>query len=370
MIEFLPKPLQLPLSSPIAVGIVTAGVSIGLCLMRQLLFPKPIAGIPYNADSASSLLGDVKLIQKEAPENPIAWIVKQTKRHNSPICQLFLLPFGKPCILISDFREGQDILMRRKEFDRSSFTIAMLGGGAPYFHANMPTGPAWRAHRELLQGLMSSDFLHSVASPNIYQSASRLIELWTIKSQIAEPLPFAADRDIFFAALDALYDFGYGSNAPERALIRQLEGIKGMTAREQSQLLENATTDGGVCFPVCPIPPSMEAILQSSNNVLPPYAVGFARLAWWLMGLNPRVRETRNIRNHFIKGQLLKSATKMESEAAGQGTGSSGVKSAVDNIVERERLVAEKHGRPPIYCSNAIQDEVSTAIYLIFFPWY
>ncbi|KAJ3472925.1 hypothetical protein NLG97_g10629 [Lecanicillium saksenae] len=143
----------------------------GLYLLRRWLLPTPIPGIPHNPEATRSLLGDIMAIQAEMPENISEWVVRQSDRHRSPIYQVFLVPFSKPFVVVSDFREAQDILVRRgREFDRSDLAIALLRGEMPNFHACLKTGPLWSAHRRLLQDIMSPEFLHGVAAPNIAAS--------------------------------------------------------------------------------------------------------------------------------------------------------------------------------------------------------
>lgn len=128
--------------------------------LYRYLLPKPIPGIPYNKDATKSLLGDIPQSKKESPGNIFNWISAQSRRHNSPIFQIWLGPFTKPAVVVADFREGQDILLRRKKFDRSNFMSSVLSGEANSFHITLKTGPQWKAQRRLLQDLMTPAFLH------------------------------------------------------------------------------------------------------------------------------------------------------------------------------------------------------------------
>ncbi|KAK1975245.1 cytochrome P450 [Colletotrichum cereale] len=142
-------------------GIVAATIGIALYALYQYLLPKPIAGIPYNPSALKSIFGDIPAMVKNCNGSPmrwmvsqgLRWMVSQGQRRNSPIFQVFVMPFAKPSVVVSDFRKAQDILMRRKEFDRSDFTIALL----------------------------SSEIL-GVAVPNIYESAPWLVDLWRAKA--------------------------------------------------------------------------------------------------------------------------------------------------------------------------------------------
>lgn len=353
--------LTLPRQSPRAIGAAAIGIAVTLYFIRKLLLPKPIPGIPYNKEAAASLLGDLPTILRESPNNPQKWVLQQTKRHSSAIVQVFLIPFRRPCLVVSDFREAQDIMIRRKEFDRSTLIRDTIGGEAPLFHANMRTDGEWRAHRKLLQDLMSPDFLHSVATPNIYKSVSRLMELWRCKYDIIGTTPFAPREDLFHTSLDAIYDFGYGDAAAERTLIPQLELMNQLTEEQKAVIRDQANSGKTVQFPTAPVPASMNAILKTANHSLPPPAYGFPTLGWWIIGLFPSVRKMRTVRDAFIKEQVLKSAERLEKTSEKDRNAS--IKSAMDHIIERERTMATSAGREPVYWSQAIRDEVQQHIY-------
>lgn len=328
--------------------------------LYQRLLPKPIPGIPYNAGATSSLFGDMPRFQEETNgANLFQWMIKQTRVHRSPIVQTFIEPFRKPTVVVVDFREGQDILMRRKEFDRSDFSIDVLGGEAPNFHINLKTGPEWKAHRRLLQDLMNPKFLHEVAAPNIYKSSTRLLELWKKKARITDGKPFRAEMDIFYAALDAVFDFGFGDAVEQRALISQIGAVDG----DRSQRHE-AAEGIFVDFPTAPIDPSFQAMLNSVENVGPVTASGFPKLAWWLIGWKPSVRRNRAIITKFMKDQLMKAADRYKNGGADDGDGFA--KSAIDLMVQREAIAAGKEGREPVFWNQTLKDEVSALICMIY----
>jgi hypothetical protein len=118
-----------------------------------LILPSSITTIPY-------LLRDFKGSSND-------WMLAQTRLHNSPLPQIFIRPFDNPFVLLSDYREAQDILMRRKEWDRNDWSIALLSGNAPQHHISMKTGQTWKAHRSLLQDLVTPKFLEMVETVNI-----------------------------------------------------------------------------------------------------------------------------------------------------------------------------------------------------------
>lgn len=335
------------------IAFAVTALSYIIYTLYQRLLPKPIPGIPYNVEATSSLLGDIPRFKKENNgSNLFEWMIKQTRVHRSPVFQAFIEPFRSPTLVIVDFREGQDILMRRKEFDRSDFSIDALGGEAPKFHINLKTGPEWKAHRRLLQDLMSPKFLHEVAAPNIYKSSTRLLELWKAKARIAGGRPYQAEMDIFYAALDAVFDFGFGDAVEQRALIPQIDAVDGYESQRPK-----AVEGPFVEFPIAPIDLSLQAMLKLPENVGPVTASGWPKLAWWLIGWMPSVRRNRATIDGFTKGQLMKAAGRYKT--GGADDSDEFVKSAIDLMVQREATAAKKEDREPVFWNQTMRDEVS-----------
>jgi hypothetical protein len=140
-----------------------------LCYRR--LLPHPIPGIPYNKEAVGSILGDIVPMAKHIGDTQeiYTWLTQQNVKLESPITQIFARPFQRPWVVITDFRESQDILLRRtKEFDRASFVSDIFLGLLPEHHISMKTNDTFKQHRRWLQDLMTPAFLHDVAAPRIY----------------------------------------------------------------------------------------------------------------------------------------------------------------------------------------------------------
>ncbi|TQN64805.1 Cytochrome P450 monooxygenase TRI13 [Colletotrichum shisoi] len=287
-------------------------MAVALYALYQYLLPKPIAGIPYNPAATQSMLGDIPAMLK------------------NPLFQLFITPFSKPIVVVTDFREAQDLLMRRKEFDRSDFSIALLGGESPNFHINLKSGQEWKSHQRLLQDLMTPRFLSGVAVPNIYQSATKLIDLLKQKARVADGRPFSAEKDIYFAALDAVLDSGFGTP------------VDFLVARPHE---------------------SIEATLAIGDLVQDVADSGFVKLAWWSKGFQPHERKLRNMRAEFLREQASHAVEKLQRESDEENE--SCVKCAVDLVVQRERSFAKKEGCEPVYWSLAMKDEDAHAEALV-----
>jgi hypothetical protein len=130
-----------------------------LCLAYWWALPKPIPGIPYNKQAIKSLLGDIRPMLKHIAETQEVhdWMSAQNVKLNSPIVQLFIRPFGRPCVVITDFLEAQDILVyRTKEFDRSKIIADVSGGIVSKSHYVMQTNDEFKKHRKWVHGIMAS----------------------------------------------------------------------------------------------------------------------------------------------------------------------------------------------------------------------
>ena len=93
------------------------------------------------------------------------WFLEQAFRHNSAITQIFLGPFAKPAVLVSDFREVNDILSHRDAVDfKRGKKVDVFRGILPHAHAAMETfDPNFKSNRDLLRDLMTPSLLQSVS---------------------------------------------------------------------------------------------------------------------------------------------------------------------------------------------------------------
>jgi hypothetical protein len=178
---------QTPLA---ASAIIAALVSLLYVVYRRAL-PKPLPGIPYNQGALGTLLGDASELRaiKMQGGRPRAWFGEQAVRHQSPLVQAFLAPFSKPSLILSDFREANDILLRRsKEFDRGGRNLAALGGVIKYHHIGMRTSdPQFKENRNLVKDLMTPQFLNTVRATHGYLKLSALFQAECILDILFQP---------------------------------------------------------------------------------------------------------------------------------------------------------------------------------------
>ena len=149
-------------------GVVPTAVLLVLFTALYFYFlPKPLPGIPYNEESAKRVMGDVpKFLElAKAHRRPREFWAELCSKKNSAITQYFPGPFMKPVVVVSDFREAQDLFIRRhKSFDRGIIGKQMFGGiGDHHFVALETTDPIYPDARFLAKDLMNPGYLSKVS---------------------------------------------------------------------------------------------------------------------------------------------------------------------------------------------------------------
>jgi hypothetical protein len=337
-------------------GFLLATLTLSIYLLRQWALPKPIPGIPYNEAATHQVLGDIPAMLgdiKKTEGTFIEWMLKQVQNHKSPISQIFIRPFSLPVIVLGDFREAQDILMRRKEFDRSPIMAEIFAGIAPHHHIHSPTNAVWKSHRRLLQDLMSPGFLHNAAGPVIYANATNLVKLWELKSGIAGSRPFSVSTDIYHAALDAVLGFAFGESFSASATKPDLKLLESLDHDAVQGLRSGAEGDDApVSFPEAPKHEAITATLDLATAIEEIQGKPLPHWYWKFIAMRPQLRRAMEVKKNYIQQELVHALERLENEESSAG-------SAVDLMIRRERKLAEKDGREPDYLSSVIVDEVS-----------
>lgn len=283
------------------------------------------------------------------------WLTKQSKELNSPIFQIFPEPLGRPMVVVNDFREEQDILMRRgKEFDRAYTIHHLFKGIIPNHHIVQKTNAVWKSHRRLLQDLMSPGFLDGVAAPVIYHHVSNLVRLWDMKAQIAQGRPFTAANDIYNTALDAVHGFTYGQGFEHRAIQPTLEYYERTTEETAEKLRGNGGVDDAIEFPTRSPPEVVQAAITVTSTFADVQTSPIAYLKWPILMRMPKLVKAKEIRDNSIRQEIQAAV-----ERAQTHPDPSAVRSAVELMVRRETTLADKEGRAPDYFSTTMFDEVS-----------
>lgn len=153
---------------------------LSVALYRWAL-PKPISGIPFDKKAVNSILGNTIQIlefRKVNDDRFITWVAQHAQRNSWPLSQVWLTPLAKPTLILSDFREAQDIMLRRtKEFGRARLEV--FANTTPEFHVALSSeDPKYKKNKALVKDLMSPSFLQNVRKISSFPISYRLMDLF------------------------------------------------------------------------------------------------------------------------------------------------------------------------------------------------
>lgn len=311
--------------------------SAAYALYRAAL-PKPIPGIPYNKHSARRILGDVPdLLAYNAKTSEVfSFLREQAIKFNVPVVQVFLRPFGRPWVIVSDFRETQDIMVRRsREFDRAAMFGDLFSTVAPDAHVHFPTNDEWKSHRKLLADTMAPNFLINTAAPQMHTSALCLLDLWRHKMRLAEGRSFSIEQDLKHAGLDIIWAATFGDGMS--ALQAQIDFLSG---RKSIPLPKN--TNRAVSIEEATPPKEFTAIANLTDLTEMAQASPFPKWSnWFALKFIPKFRNAQAQKNRMIQDGLENAWAKFSKASDDEGA----VKSTMDFILQREAQLAKKEDR-------------------------
>ncbi|RWA13733.1 hypothetical protein EKO27_g1376, partial [Xylaria grammica] len=322
-------------------------LAAALYLGRRAILPKPLAGIPYNRDAASKLFGDVPEMMGYVMRTKriFCWLTSLTARHQSAIIQAFIKPGSLPWVVVTDPFEAQDILLRRREFDRSGFFEELIGGILPEQHIQFLSSDARFKHgRSLINHLMAPTFISKVSAPEVYKSLCTLIKVWQAKCDMAKGRPFSAHHDITYAALDGIFASSFGLPEPESITIQRLEAVL------QWKPVLPSNVDEPVGFPDAEVPQTFSAVLTLANSVTDTQLSPAPVFTSWVLRKFPYMKKATAIKDNYIHNKVEESIALIRS-------GDDEPRSALHSVLLRERELASKEGRQPDYHKRAISDE-------------
>lgn len=154
---------------------IALGIGLAcLYLLYRALLPKPIPGIPFNKPSAGHLFRDLPAIKAHRTTADkgrfISYLIQTVEKLNAPLVQVLIKPLSKPLLVLGDFPEAYDILVRRgREFDQSPTFKKFLGGMGDRDHLFMKSDAVWKAQRRYVQDVIGPGFLSNVAAPVVYE---------------------------------------------------------------------------------------------------------------------------------------------------------------------------------------------------------
>ena len=339
---------------------------VGVYGLYQWLLPKPLPGIPYNSSAVNSLFGDIPEMMKEVSvtHEVMLWMARQTEKLNAPLCQVFIRPFSKPWLLLADFREAQDLLLRRgREFDRSSFTSDLMAPAGGFHIRFNSTDGKWKASRRWLQDLMTPAFLRGVAGPVIYDKTLHLIQLWEVKTKLSAGRPFSAAMDVHHVALDAVLAFTFGEQIKVSALRPQLEFLAKLDGLEDivGHVVDD-DLDEPVEFPMALLNEFIVSSIEGTVILEKLISSPMPKLALWWMSRTAWYKNIFAVKDRFIREQveIAVAGLAYENPSDPKTNSNSPVHSAVDHMLRREKAIAAKEERQPDFRSQDLVDEVGS----------
>ncbi|KAJ6021663.1 cytochrome P450 monooxygenase [Penicillium herquei] len=347
--------MDINISSPFQVLMTLVLLLLFFYFIHRIILPRPIPGIPYNVASAGKVLGDLPAIRAHiASANGgtfITYVHDSMRSLNSPLIQIFLPPMSKPLLILGDFPEAHDILVRRnKDFDRSHTLGDLVWGVAPDHHIHLKTNAVWKSQRRLVQDLMTPSFLYTVAGPVIHKNVCNLIDLWRAKSKIAQEQSWHAASDINLMALDAVTAFAFGEGFNHNATNPTLEAVQRMSVEGGSTI--QVTRDEPFAFPRGVVDEVLQATLDLTNTVEKMHGNPIPKLTWAYLVRRPKIRKAIQIKEKYMRHELSKGIKRLKESDAPV------VQSAMDQMIVRENILAEKDGRQPDYFSRVMIDEI------------
>ncbi|KAI0448178.1 cytochrome P450 [Xylaria telfairii] len=326
-------------------------ILVALYLAYRWALPKPIPGIPFDESAKNNLLGNlpelVSMLRTTGKTRP--FFSGHPKKHNSALTQVWMGPLQKPSLILSDFRESQDILLRRsREFDRGPLNTNAFANVVPNHHIAMASAdPRFKGNRDLVRDLMTPNFLHEVSAPQIYAKTMALVDLWTLKAELGEGRPFKARRDIFDAAIDIINAAAFGLEDDQSTVKNQSDFLRSKPGYKPA-----INDDGTVAFPELPTLPDIAAIEAIGLHLGEQFKAPFPKLMHrFQMLTSPTLAGNFARKDKFIYDEIDKAVVRLRK-------GESGTRSAMDHILQREMNAAEKAGRDPIFHSPRIHDEL------------
>ena len=256
-------------------------------------------------------------------------------------------PFSKPLVLVADIGETRD--MMRNDFDRSAYIIDRF----PLFgrsQIRMQTGEDWRTSRGWLKGLLTPQYLQTVAGPDVHSSVHQLIELWELSSRVAGPgRSFSMLQDLQILALDVMTQFHHGNEFQDLALKRQIQYIRKLES-DSSKIAVGPSSV--VTFPRASMSLFGQSVTEIADRMGAIYTMSSppGLVSWWTQHIIPRYRKLFAAKQSLIRSRINTALKRLR-----QGEEA---KVAIDHMVYQEEKAAIKAGRKPLYGDQTMIDEV------------
>jgi hypothetical protein len=202
---------------------------------------------------------------------------------------------------------------------------------------------------------MTPAFLNEVAAPQLHNNFMDLVNLWSEKMRLSEGRPFEVKKDVYNIGLEAIWAALFG-----------IDGIATLT-RNNIELLSNkdslelpTSTEKQVVFPQASAPPAFQAIFELTDSIEWVLKSPFPRVTGFIQRYLPGGWKNMNTKKKFVKEEIAKAEARQKTNRGKETK----ITNAMDHILRRENMAAEKLQRAPIYYSQNLIDEVSISISL------
>ncbi|KAF2965614.1 hypothetical protein GQX73_g7966 [Xylaria multiplex] len=323
-------------------------------LLAEPLGPskQPIPGIPHNVYATKRITGDLAELQEQ--QNAVGsirpWFLEQAQKHGSAIVQIFLGPFSRPTILLSDYREVYDILTHRDADFQRGKKAEVLKGILPHAFPSLESfDPRYKESKAIMRGLMTPSFLQNVSAPPVYRATVRLLELWKLKCHMSRGRPFDAAGDIFAFSFDAVLSAATGLADSGGDLSRQISILR---AHEESRTFTTGDppVDQPIIFPTAD--PSLErkALGTDEERLWKAFYMPSPRLYHWYNSFRPAVRDARRIMANYISSQIQNAILDIKKGRE--------PRSALGYIIQHQIQDAERTGHSLVHDDPRIRDGI------------
>lgn len=154
--------------------------------------------------------------------------------------------------------------------------------------------------------------------------------------------------DFYKAALDAIWAVTFPLDLKDSVVNAQRNLLSGTASIDTS----STDIDEPTSFPEAPIPDAQNSILTLTESLESVMISPTPKLTFWLISKLPYMRKARAAKETMI-------ATELEKAKARFSDRKETARCAMDDILRRELISAEKEGREPNYNTRTISDEVS-----------
>ncbi|ORY71146.1 cytochrome P450 [Pseudomassariella vexata] len=320
-------------------------------VLRVLVVPKPLPGIPYNTLALWQPWGD---FQDVGMHNTLTgevfdWLSLQCVKHCSPVVQVFIPSFSikKPVVIVADIKEIESITTRRlREIDRASMMRDFFNV-IPKATIGMRTDSVFRQQRRLWNSILSPRFLTEVAAPHFHAVMCQLVQLWDVKRGLAPGLAFEAAEDVRQTTLDAMGAMAMGMNLG--LLDAQIRGLQTFT---RSGKPAHKNKKGAVAsFGRVTYPPSYRAfrtILASQDWIMQGVS---PRLNIWISNYTPAYTKARSVLSKHLTNAISQARQRQQQL---NDTPSSKSHCGLDQVLHQEHLKEA----PPGHTDEALHDEL------------